>query len=128
VIDTNVILDWLLERDPARLHAADQLISGKTSYEIPDAVMMELIYVLLRYCKLSREAINNSIELLMKQTNLDISRQVFGRMLDLFQNNTTLAPIDCYILSAAEVRNKLPVWKYDKKMIEVGSGIAQKPK
>jgi predicted nucleic acid-binding protein len=128
VIDTNVLLDWLLGRDPIRTEAASALLArNDVLWEVSDAIITELVFVLENYSKFKRLEIVDSVNALLDLPNIVISRQIFRKTLDAYLNSPALSIVDCYLLSAAIIKNKLPVWTFDKKLLEVGGVNARKP-
>ena len=49
MLDTNVLLDWLLDRDAARTKRIDALLSSAKELHIPDIVIVELAFALEKF-------------------------------------------------------------------------------
>ena len=65
VLDTNVILRYLLNDHPQHFQLAqafmEDVISGKTTAYIPDSVLAECVYVLLKVYKVPKQQVCESL-------------------------------------------------------------------
>jgi predicted nucleic acid-binding protein len=119
LIDANVLLRYLLKDDETLFKKAYELLErvkdGKEFIIIPESVLAECVYVLLRIYKVDRQIVTEKLKLLFlykgvvnpdKEDLID-SINLFGR--------TNLSIVDC-ILCAKSVNNKMPIFTFDDEL------------
>jgi len=119
LIDANVLLRYLLKDDETLFKKAYELLErvkdGKEFIIIPESVLAECVYVLLRIYKVDRQIVTEKLKLLFlykgvvnpdKEDLID-SITLFGK--------TNLSIVDC-ILCAKSVNNKMPIFTFDDEL------------
>jgi predicted nucleic acid-binding protein len=119
LIDANVLLRYLLKDDEALFKKAYELLErvkdGKELIIIPESVLAECVYVLLRIYKVDRKIIAEKLKLLFfykgvvnpDKEGLFDSINVFGQ--------TNLSIVDC-IICAKSANNKMPILTFDDEL------------
>lgn len=124
MIDTNVLLDWLLDRDPQRTAVIDKLIANSEELQIPDMALAELVFVLSRHYGLSRDMVAQNVAKILAEPVFNCNRMLFRRVLPDYVKHSALSFIDCCLLQYASLQNVLPLWTSDKKLVNQSLGKA----
>ena len=108
-IDTNVILDFKLGREPGHTKAKEtfkKCLQGEIKLFLPTPVLLELEWVLRSHYKQTKEQITNFIEdiLLLDGLVLENKQEIF-RSLNLFQKNSKVSFTDCIVVQQIHSRN-----------------------
>ena len=119
LIDANVLLRYLLKDDEALFKKAYELLErvkdGKELIVIPESVLAECVYVLLKIYKVDRKLIAEKLRLLFiykgvvnpDKEDLVDSINYFGQ--------TNLSIVDC-IICAKSANNKMPILTFDDEL------------
>jgi len=122
LIDANVLLRYLLKDDEALFRKAYELLEkvkdGKDLIIIPESVLAECVYVLLRIYKVDRQIIAEKLRSLFlykgvvnpDKEDLVDSIKFFGQ--------TKLSIVDC-IICAKSVNNRMPIVTFDDELKNV---------
>ena len=127
MIDTNILLDWLLDRDEHRTKLIEELFTGVEELHIPDVVIAELAFALEKFYNLPRNIVSDNLNKVIDEPGLICNRLIFQRALVEYSKHPTWSFLDCCLLNYAESQNKLPVWTFDKKLFGQSSGRAKSP-
>ncbi len=119
LLDTNVILRFLLEDHPEHFRYAKNLFQqaeqGKRAFYIDAIVVAELVWTLSSFYKMNREDIAIKLELFLAQKwMINEHKQTLFSALHLYQS-TTLDYIDCWLLAVAEEKH-IPLETFDQKL------------
>jgi len=116
VIDTNIILRYLLEDNPELLRQATSIINSGDSIILDDVVIIECIYVLTGVYKMTKSQSSTAMSLFIKRDQVDYSSSLANYYLDIYaQTNLDLA--DCYLISLA-LKTKQELKTFDKQMLK----------
>lgn len=128
MLDTNVLLDWLLDRDRDRTSAVDKLFAhAKQQLHIPDAIIVELAFALEKYYELPRHiVVTNLYKVIHKQT-FNCNRTLFQRAISEYADHRSWSFLDACLFNYAEAQNTLPVWTFDKRLVSQSSNRAKLP-
>lgn len=127
MIDTNVLLDWLLDRNPAHTKAIDKLLKNKKEVHVPDMAIAELVFALEGFYKLPREIVVQNLAKVLSEPALSCNRALFQRAAADYADYPALSLVDCCLMAYAELQSILPLWTYDKKLIANSGGRAKTP-
>lgn len=99
-LDTNILLRFLLNDDPARAPRARQLLAaiarGEQRAWMTDLVVFEVVFTLQRRYRFSRSAIASSVAPLLQLEGIDLpARDRWPEVFDLYLNSP-LGIADCY--------------------------------
>lgn len=83
---------------------------------LPDAALIELMYVLEKVKRLPRSDIAAVISMLSVQKVLDFNRTLFDELLPQYAAHPALSIHDCYLAACARLENAEPLWTFDRKL------------
>jgi predicted nucleic-acid-binding protein len=125
VIDTNILLDWLLDRDRARTVIIDRFFAKAKDIHIPDLAFAELVFALEKYYELPRDIVSQNLNKVLDEQLFNCNRSLFRRVLTDYVERPALSFIDCCLVHYADAQHVLPLWTFDKKLISQSSGKAR---
>ena len=128
MLDTNVLLDWLLDRHPERSRQIDTLFSTSRELYVPDAIVVEVAFALEKHYGLSRATVANNISQLLSEPVINCNRTLFNPVIADYLAHPAWSFLDCCLLQYAELQQVSPVWTYDKKLINQSSNRAKAPR
>jgi len=119
LIDANVLLRYLLKDDEALFKKAYELLEkvkdGKELIIIPESVLAECVYVLLRIYKVDRQVIGEKLKLLFLYKGVvNSDKEDLVDSITLF-GQTNLSIVDC-IICAKSVNKKMPILTFDDEL------------
>lgn len=127
MIDTNILLDWLLDRDANRTKSIDKLFAVTKELQVPDVILVELAFALEKFYELPRNLVSDNLHKVIDEPIFNCNRTLFQRALTEYSEHPSWSFLDCYLLNYAELQNALPVWTFDKKLINQGNKRAKAP-
>ena len=119
VVDANVILRYLLADHPEHFRQSAQFMervkSGEVSAFIPEGVLVECVYVLLRFYKVPRAEITGNLETIMTYKGIvNENRSILVKGLRLFQEKN-VDMVDA-IVHAISKEQGWPTFSFDKDL------------
>ncbi|MEJ7138117.1 PIN domain-containing protein [Amphibiibacter pelophylacis] len=117
-LDTNVLVRYIVEDDPAQLAAAQRLIrkcvSAQLTLFVPITVTLELEWVLRSNFEFKKEETIGALSDLFSAAELSFeSERALEVALDLYRSGTAdLA--DCVHIALAVQAGEQPLWTFDK--------------
>ncbi len=127
MVDTNVLLDWLLNRDAIRTKLIDDLLATTKELHIPDAIIVELAFALEKFYELPRDLVVNNVYKVMDESVFNCNKVLFQKALAEYSAHPSWSFLDSCLLNYAELQNALPVRTFDQKLISQSAGRAQTP-
>jgi predicted nucleic-acid-binding protein len=116
-LDANVLLRLLLNDLPNQHQAVVNLFKdSREQFAIADTAIIEVVFVLERNYKFTRNAITETIEGLMSLTEINCNRPLFMKVLPLFMKRPGLSFEDCCLSTYAELNGAKPLWTFDQKL------------
>lgn len=115
-VDTNILLRWTLGDLPEQSERAAKLLESSNAVQVADAAITEMAYVLERLYKLDRSLVAGHIRLVMGLGQVNCNRQLFSRVLPLYEQNPQLSMIDCCLAVYAELNDAEPLYTFDKQL------------
>ena len=125
MLDTNVLLDWLLDRDTTRTKRIDKLLSTVRELQIPDVIVVELTFALEKFYELPRDVVIENITKVIDEPVFNCNGTLFRRALTDYAEHPALSFVDCCLMHYADLQNALPVWTFDKKLVNQSNGKAK---
>lgn len=124
LIDANVILRYLLRDDEASFKKASSLLEkakvGEETVVIPESVLAECVYVLLKIYKVERQIIAEKLKGLFSYKGVvNSDKKDLIDSITLF-GQTQLSVVDC-ILCAKSINNRMPLFTFDEELKKIGS-------
>ncbi|HWL60045.1 MAG TPA: PIN domain-containing protein [Microbacteriaceae bacterium] len=115
-LDTNVLLRWLLDDIAEQTAAADALIASGARCTVPDAALIETVYVLEKVLRLSRRTVVESIASIFAAANVELDRAVWRAALDDYLAHPKLSISDTFLCAQARDTQQLPLVTFDRKL------------
>lgn len=128
MVDTNVLLDWLLDRDTNHTDSIDKLFEATKELHVPDVILVELAFALEKFYELPRNLVSDNLYKVIDEPIFNCNRTLFQRALTEYSEHPSWSFLDCCLLNYAELQNSLPVWTFDKKLINQSNKRAKSPK
>lgn len=125
VVDANVILRYLLADHPEHFRQAAQFMgqvkSGEVLAFIPEGVLVECVYVLLKFYKVPREEIVRNLETVMNYKGIiNENRSVLITGLRLFQEKN-VDIVDAIVQGISKERG-WAAFTFDRDLDRLGKG------
>jgi predicted nucleic acid-binding protein len=119
IIDANVILRYLLRDDESLFQKASALLekvkTGEETALIPESVLAECVYVLLKIYGVEREVIAEKLRgLLAYKGVVNPDKRILMDSLELF-GRTGLSIVDCIICSMS-IDGRIPLFTFDEDL------------
>lgn len=111
LIDTNVILRYLLNDIPDQADKAESVIKTG-AFTLPE-IVAEVVYVLVKLYKIPRDSINKIILPLFDEIEIQ-NKEVILKAVDLF-SETSLDFVDCILVARNKILNE-HIFSFDKKL------------
>jgi len=115
-LDTNCLLRWLLEDDAEQTLIINNIINSEENLAIADVALIEMIFVLEKIKKISRETIEEAVLTIFEKDNIQCNRDLFIEILYIFTSHPKLSIVDCYLEVFARNTGAVPLLTFDKKM------------
>lgn len=126
LIDTNLIIRFLVNDEPKKVSRVEKLLKGKNNKNILlDTVVAEIIWVLSSYYSLEKNEIIKKIRALIHVDSIESNGFLISRALTIWGENN-ISYIDSYIAAVAELGN-MQVYSYDKKLSTIKSIKVREP-
>jgi len=125
MIDTNILLDWLLVRNEERTKLIDKLFSSAKELQIPDIIIVELTFALEKVYELPRNIVAENVNKVIDESVFNCNRTLFRRALVDYATYHAFSFVDCCLIHYAELQHATPVWTFDKKLVNQSDGRAK---
>lgn len=126
-LDTNILLRLLLGDVADQTSAVDKLLESGGKFEIADAALIELVFVLEKIYKFERSLIGENILGIVRNQQFICNRELFERAVPLYLENNRLSIMDSALLIYARLNRATPLFSFDKDSIKLSAGDAQAP-
>ncbi len=119
VLDTNLLVRYLTEDEPARADAVENLLDkasrGEGRLLIPSVVMAELVWVLESFYKMEGTRIAELLESLLHTPGLVVQEnRLIRQALEIYRQKR-IDFVDAWILAFARQRSVPRIYTYDKR-------------
>ena len=122
-LDTNLLLRWLTGDVPEQAMLVDQLLASG-SFRASNLMFAEIAYVLERSWGWSREDVCTNIELVLGHPAIFSNKLLISRAAALYVGRPSLSFVDCCLAVEAELTEALPLYTFDKKLVNQSDGLA----
>jgi predicted nucleic-acid-binding protein len=112
-LDTNALLRLALEDLPEQTAAIEKLLSTGTTFEIADAALFEMVYVLERVYRLPRLEVVENMLSIVRNKQFNCNRKLFELALPAYLEHPKLSIVDCALTQYAELNNASPLYTFD---------------
>ena len=123
MIDTNILLDWLLDRIPAHTKLVDNLLTHSKELHIPDVAIVELAFALEKHYELPRDIVCSNIIKVLDEPVFNCNRALFQQATVKYGQHPALSFVDCCLLYYADLQD-VTVWTFYKKFANQSAGKA----
>ena len=119
VLDTNLLVRYLTEDEPAKADAVENLLDrasrGEVRLVIPSVVMAELVWVLESFYKMDQPRIAGLLDALLHTPGMEVQdNRLIRQALETYRENK-VDFIDAWIMAFARQRSIRCIYSYDKK-------------
>ena len=115
-LDTNCLLRWLLGDVPEQTAIISDIINSGENLTVADAALIEMVFVLEKIKKISRETIEKAVLAIFEKDNILCNRELFIETLSVYTRCPKLSFVDCYLDAFARSSGTAPLLTFDKKM------------
>lgn len=112
ILDTNILVRYFVNDDAKKAKQVESLLKSSEELVLPDVVLVELTFVLLKTYKATKENLTLSIVFLFGRKNIEISSHARKAFHLYTQSSSSL--VDCFVMSYGE--NNV-VASFDKKLL-----------
>lgn len=126
LIDTNLIIRFLVNDDPQKVSRVEHLLRDKSNKNILlDTVIAEIIWVLLSYYSIDKEEVAEKIRALIHVDTVECNAFLINRALAIWEKNI-ISYIDAYLAAVAELGN-MTLYTYDKRLETISTILVREP-
>jgi predicted nucleic-acid-binding protein len=130
VADTNLLVRYLTEDDPAKASAVDALLKkagqGKIKILLPSVVAAELVWVLESFYKMSREQISELVYAILNTPGIDVQDEAIISAATKLYGLTRIDFVDAWIIEFAKAKGVTKIHTFDTKHFK-NTGIDVSP-
>jgi len=116
-LDTSCLVRWLVRDDPAKTAKMDALLASGQHLRVPDAAVIETVYVLESFYGLTREQVSQAVRALIGQAALDVDRGLWTQLLTTYVSHPKLSCTDIFLSLDAQANKADPLLSFDRKAI-----------
>lgn len=126
LIDTNLIIRFLVNDDPKKVFQVESLLKNKSNKNVLlDTVVAEIIWVLLSYYSLEKVDIVEKIRALIHVDTIECNAFLISRALTIWEKNV-ISYIDAYLAAVAELGG-MTLYTYDKRLKAISTITVKEP-
>ncbi len=120
VLDTNIIIRFLTADNKLQTEKIESLFKkcDKHSLEIPDVVIMEIVYVLLSHYHLSKKDTIEKITQLVDFDRFKVHKKLIKKTLELFQIYN-ISFVDAYLCARVSINKNESLYSFDKRLLTI---------
>src|SRR3990167_2743657 len=116
LIDTNLIIRFLVNDDPQKVTRVERLLREKSNKNVLlDTVIAEIIWVLLSYYSVDKEEVIEKVRALIHVDTIECNAFLINRALTIWENNV-ISYVDAYLAAVAEL-GSMTLYTYDKRLV-----------
>jgi len=115
-LDTNCLLRWLLDDIPEQSASVTSLFSSGESFNVADVALIEVIFVLEKIKKISRDTIVAAIMVIIEKNFIVCDSELFTEILPIYSKNPKLSFVDCYLEALSRKTGAAPLLTFDQKL------------
>lgn len=113
ILDTSVLIRFFTRDDEFKAKKVKKLLESKEDLLLIDAVLMELVFTLMKVYKQSKSQILKMLEFLLSRPNIQVSMKI-KKAIKIYED-TNMSITDCLVVSYGE-GNKIA--SFDEKLIK----------
>jgi predicted nucleic-acid-binding protein len=112
-LDTSCLLRWLVGDVPAQRDQMDALLASGAKFEVADAALIEAVFALERFYKLTRSTVAAAIRQIVALGPVRMDRQIWAAILAVYEDRPKLSITDIYLAHKA---GEGPLYTFDRKL------------
>ena len=126
IIDTNIILRFLLNDIPSQYEIAESMFlqakKGKLNLIIPQIVIFEVAFMLEKQLKVKKKIQVEKIQTLLSANFLDIQdKTIFSSAIKLYEKFSLSLP-DCFLIAKSQITG-IPIFTFDKNLAKLSKEL-----
>lgn len=126
-LDTNILLRLILEDVPEQSLAVEKLLENGKVFEVADAALFEMVFVLEKLYRINREQVAKSVLAIVRNTKFNCNRKLFELIMPLYVQEAKLSIIDCALTHYAKLNNATPLFTFDIALNKACADITKIP-
>ena len=115
-LDTNCLLRWLLDDIPEQAAQISSLFDSGEEFTVADVALIEVVFVLEKLKKISRENIEKAIMAIIENDSIVCNSELFTEVLPMYIKYPKLSFVDCYLEAMARKTGASPLLTFDQKL------------
>ena len=123
--DTNILLRFVYKDVPHQTQAIDAMLAKGGRFEIADAALFEMAFVMEKVYLSSRDDIVDSILSIVRNDQFICNKLLLEKTLPLYRDQQKLSIIDCALLVYARLNKATPLYTFDKELVKGSGGNAR---
>lgn len=127
LFDTNILLRLVLGDVPSQTQAVERLLSDGGVYEVYDAALIEMVFVLEKILHKDRALIKENVFAITRHKQFRTNKKLFEHCMPLYSTHDDLSIVDCVLVSYAHLQKTAPLYTFDKNLVKRSGGTAQIP-
>jgi len=126
LLDTNLIIRFLVNDDPQKVSKVEKLLKDKNNTNILlDTIVAEIIWVLNSYYSLKKTEVVEKIRALIHVDTIECNEVLINKALAFWEGNN-ISYIDSYLVAVANLGN-IPLFSYDDKLKSIKGITVKEP-
>lgn len=114
-LDTNIVLRYILGDVESQTKIVDKLIGSGINLRVSDLVIAEIVYI-LEAKGFRRSEVVETLEPLLAQNNLYITRSVVSPALEMYEKHSSVSFVDAMLVFDTSQSYATPLYTFDKKL------------
>ena len=125
-IDANGLLRLLLNDIPEQARAVIDLLDKGYRFEVADLIIAELVFILGgKDYGFNRQETAKAIGRILDDSGFSCNNQLFYSAFGLYVSHPALSFIDCCAVYYAQLNDALPLYTFDKKLVNQSGRLAK---
>ncbi len=122
-----MLLRLVLGDVPAQTQIVESLLEKGGMFEVADAALIEMIFVLEKILKTDRALIQENVFAITRHKQFLTKKKLFERSMPFYVTHPALSIVDCTLLAQARLDKVVPLYTFDKDLAKHGEGDAKIP-
>ena len=122
-LDANCLLRWLLDDVPDQARAVSAALAREGRCGVADVALVEVVFVLEKRLRLSRQTVAASIDLLAAQPGLVFDKQLWSDVMASYVDHPKLFVVDIYLAARARGESGGTLLTFDRKLAAQEPGV-----
>ncbi len=115
-LDTNTLLRLSLGDIPEQALCVKKLLDQSSYFEVADAVIFEIVFVMEKGYGLERKQIAQNILTIVRHPKINSNRELFERTITNYIQHPKLSIVDCALVQYAKLNKAIPLYTFDQAL------------